>query len=95
MDLIISIYWCFSHFPFHFKNNQFSVKEPSRKLKYFKTSQEIIVSSGKKKFNCINLLQAQSLAFVPKPEATPFPEGHAVHVAAVLPAALQWSSGQF
>ena len=43
----------------------------------------------------MNLLQVQSLACVPKPEATPFPEGHAVQVAAVLPAALHWSVGQF
>ena len=43
----------------------------------------------------MNLLQVQSFACVPKPEATPFPEGHVVHVAFVLPAALHWSAGQF
>ena len=43
----------------------------------------------------INLLQVQSSSDFPEPDATPFPEGHAVHSVNLLPAVLQWSAEQF
>ena len=45
--------------------------------------------------NETNLLEVQALSDVPKPESTPFPEGHAVHLVNSLFASLQWSAGQF
>ena len=42
----------------------------------------------------INLLQVQSASDVPEPAATPFPEGHGLHVLNRLSAALHSSAGQ-
>ena len=70
--------------------------QPLRKLAHFTVMEELITFMKNVWYSCqFNSLQVQLASDVPKPDATPFPEGHAVHSVNLLSAVLQWSAGQF